>query len=36
LPAPSAAAATLTKITAAAMAEICADTLVFTLNLRIG
>jgi hypothetical protein len=36
LPAPSAAAASPAKITVAAMAKSCVDTLVFTFNLRIG
>jgi hypothetical protein len=36
LPAPSAAAASPPKITVAAMAKSCVDTLVFTFNLRIG
>jgi hypothetical protein len=35
LPAPSAAAASPAKITVAAMAKSCVDTLVFTFNLRI-
>src|ERR1700712_4556393 len=36
LPAPSAAAARPVKITVAAMAKSCVDTLVFTFDLRIG
>src|ERR1700704_2219453 len=36
LPAPSAAAAAHAKITVAAMAKSCVDTLIFTFNLRIG